>query len=129
MLLGPGRWGTTTPSLGIPVSFPEINTVSVLCEIVTMRDDLVPDVSLGTHFFCELVEMDILYFALFPHQKNNVLNSAFFEDSPNHLTEIVPGADKWSHAVKVIFPQDTGFHKILKVNANTLKRKVVCYFE
>jgi len=66
MLLGPGRWGTTTPSLGVPVSFAEINTISALCEIVAMREDLVPDVSLGTHFFNELVEMDILYLALFP---------------------------------------------------------------
>jgi hypothetical protein len=43
----PGRWGTTTPSLGVPVSFAEINNISVLCEIVAMRDDLIPDVSLG----------------------------------------------------------------------------------
>ncbi|HEQ60347.1 MAG TPA: pyruvate, phosphate dikinase, partial [Firmicutes bacterium] len=53
MLLGPGRWGTTTPSLGIPVSFGEISAVSILCEIVAMRDGLIPDVSLGTHFFSE----------------------------------------------------------------------------
>ena len=29
MLIGPGRWGTSMPSLGVPVSFAEINTVSV----------------------------------------------------------------------------------------------------
>ena len=68
MLLGPGRWGTSSPSLGIPVSFVDINRVSVLCEIVAMREDLVPDVSLGTHFLSELVEMDMLYLALFPKQ-------------------------------------------------------------
>ena len=73
MLIGPGRWGTTTPSLGVPVSFAEIDTVSVLCEIVAMRDDLVPDVSLGTHFFNDLVEMDILYLALFPGRQGQLL--------------------------------------------------------
>ena len=73
MLIGPGRWGTTTPSLGVPVCFAEIDTVSVLCEIVAMREDLVPDVSLGTHFFNDLVEMDMLYLALFPGRQGQLL--------------------------------------------------------
>jgi hypothetical protein len=30
LLFGPGRWGTTTPSLGVPVSFSEINKITVL---------------------------------------------------------------------------------------------------
>ena len=81
MLIGPGRWGTTTPSLGVPVSFAEIDTASVLCEIVAMRDDLVPDVSLGTHFFNDLVEMDILYLALFPDRKDNFWNRDLFRPS------------------------------------------------
>ena len=65
-LIGPGRWGTKSPSLGVPVSFSEIDNISALCEIVAMREDLIPDVSLGTHFFNDLVELDILYLALFP---------------------------------------------------------------
>lgn len=69
MLIGPGRWGTTTPSLGVPVSFAEIDTATVLCEIVAMREDLVPDVSLGTHFFNDLVEMDVLYWRSFPAER------------------------------------------------------------
>ena len=85
MLIGPGRWGTTTPSLGVPVSFAEIDTATVLCEIVAMREDLVPDVSLGTHFFNDLVEMDILYLALFPGRKGNSWNHPFFEQTPNRL--------------------------------------------
>ena len=46
----------------------------MLCEIVAMREDLVPDVSLGTHFFNDLVEMDMLYLALFPGRKDNSWN-------------------------------------------------------
>ena len=79
MLIGPGRWGTTTPSLGVPVHFAEINTVAVLCEIVAMRDDLVPDVSLGTHFFNDLVEKDMLYLALFPKREGNYWNDALLD--------------------------------------------------
>ena len=102
MLIGPGRWGTTTPSLGVPVSFAEIDKVAVLCEIVAMREDLVPDVSLGTHFFNDLVEMDILYLALFPGRKGNAWNYAFFEQSSNRLAQLLPGEAKWANVVWVI---------------------------
>ncbi len=32
MLVGPGRWGSTTPSLGVPVHFAELCNMKVLCE-------------------------------------------------------------------------------------------------
>lgn len=106
MLLGPGRWGTSSPELGIPVHFAEISRVSVLCEIVTMRENLIPDVSLGTHFLNELVEMNILYMALFPQQHRNYLNQQFFLDAPNRLLDLVPSAGAWQEMVRVIDAQD-----------------------
>ncbi len=33
ILLGPGRWGTTTPSLGVPVHFMEINRFDCIAEL------------------------------------------------------------------------------------------------
>jgi len=106
MLLGPGRWGTSSPELGVPVHFAEISRVSVLCEIVTMRENLVPDVSLGTHFLNELVEMNILYMALYPQQRRDYLNERFFLDAPNRLVGVVPGAMRWQETVRVIDPRD-----------------------
>lgn len=106
MLLGPGRWGTSSPELGVPVHFAEISRVSVLCEIVTMRENLVPDVSLGTHFLNELVEMNILYMALYPQQRRDYLNERFFLDAPNRLVDVVPGAMRWQETVRVIDPRD-----------------------
>ena len=127
MLIGPGRWGTTTPSLGVPVSFAEIDTASVLCEIVAMREDLVPDVSLGTHFFNDLVEMDMLYLALFPGRKGNSWNYPFFEQSPNRLAELLPDDGRWSEVVRVIdMPRDGA---TLKLNANALTQQVLCYLD
>jgi hypothetical protein len=106
MLLGPGRWGTESPELGVPVHFAEINRVSILCEIVTMRENLVPDVSLGTHFLNELIEMNVLYLALFPRQRQNELNELFFLESPNRLLDAVPRAGRWEDIVRVIDPRD-----------------------
>jgi pyruvate, water dikinase len=128
MLVGPGRWGTTTPSLGVPVSFAEIDNVSILCEIVAMREDLVPDVSLGTHFFNELVELDLLYLALFPNRKETVWNRAFLEQSPNRLPDLLPDAGAWANVVRVIDASDFSLRgQSIKLNANALKQRVVCY--
>lgn len=63
LLAGPGRWGTSTPSLGIPVSFAEINSVGILVELGMPSGDVMPDLSLGTHFFSEMVEANMLYVA------------------------------------------------------------------
>ena len=102
MLLGPGRWGTSDPFLGIPVAFAEISRASVLCEIVAMHEHLVPDVSLGTHFLNEVVETDMLYLALFPQRGNNYLSTEWFENAPNRLLEVVPKAGKWVDVIRVI---------------------------
>ncbi len=127
MLLGPGRWGTSSPELGIPVSFNDISHVSVLCEIVAMHEHLVPDVSLGTHFLNELVENNMLYLALFPKQGNNYLNEEFFRQGRNRLLDLVPAASKWEEAVKVIETRD--LPSGVNLWANAVEQKVVCYLK
>ena len=128
MLLGPGRWGTTTASLGLAVSFSEINNVSVLCEIASMGRGVYPDISLGTHFFSDLIETDILYLGILPNREDTFINESFFENAPNKLgTEILPDAAKWSKAVKVIDPAEFCQGKALKLYANVLEQRFVCY--
>lgn len=127
MLIGPGRWGTTTPSLGVPVSFAEINRMSILCEIVAMRDDLTPDVSLGTHFFSELVEMDMLYLVLFPDHPETVWDRDFFETAPSRLTDVVPDAGDLAHVVKFLRTGDVSGADPLLVHANTMKQRALFY--
>jgi pyruvate, water dikinase len=129
MLLGPGRWGTTTPSLGVPVSFAEINTVSVLCEIVEMREDLVPDVSLGTHFFSELVEVNTLYLALFPTRPGNFLKKPVFEQGSNQLLELLPDAAPYENVIRVFDASDLSDKGSVKIYADTIKQHAVCYVE
>jgi pyruvate, water dikinase len=123
MLIGPGRWGTSSPELGVPIQFSEINTISVLCEVVAMREDLIPDVSLGTHLFSEMVEMDILYLALFPKQEDNVLNRNFLEKASNHLTDFVPDAAEFADVLRVVLPDG---HPP-QLHADTLKQFALCY--
>jgi hypothetical protein len=130
MLLGPGRWGTSSPELGIPINFSDISSVSILCEIVTMREGLVPEVSLGTHLFGEMVEMDMLYMALFPSKDGNLINEEFFTGAPSRLADLLGDeADKWNDVIRVIDTYDLGDGVTVKLNANTMEQKTVCYLE
>ncbi len=126
MLLGPGRWGSSMPSLGVPLSFAEINTVSVLCEIDTMREGLVTDLSLGTHFFNDLVETDMLYIAYYGSKHSNVLNEDLLNGLPNRLADIFPEADSWSHAVRVIEVPDGGQFMLI---ADNMKQKATVHVD
>jgi len=130
MLLGPGRWGTSTPFLGVPVNFSEIRSISILCEIVAMREGIVPDVSLGTHFFHELVEQDILYLAHFPDREENYMDNLFFERLPNRLPELFPEQKDMVDVIRVIDLQDLKEDNTrLIINANSPAQCVICYLE
>ncbi|MGM0570020.1 PEP/pyruvate-binding domain-containing protein [Marinobacter sp.] len=74
MLAGPGRWGTSSPELGVPVGFADISRVSLLVEIADMGNGMVPDLSFGSHFFQDLVESGIAYVAIFPDQQDSTWN-------------------------------------------------------
>jgi hypothetical protein len=130
VLLGPGRWCTSSPSLGIPVAFADINRVSIVCEIVAMHRDLIPDVSLGTHFLNELVEMDMLYLALFPSQGGNVLNEKFFLENPSRLLDYLPDAARWLDGVRVV---ETAALRPrvprVRLVANAVEQKVDCFVD
>ncbi len=102
MLIGPGRWGTHSPELGIPVSFAEISRTSIICEVVAMHERLIPDVSLGTHFFNDLVEHEMLYLAYFPKKTENFLDVDWFRTTPSRLLELEPGAVAMEGVVRVI---------------------------
>lgn len=43
MLIGPGRWGTTTTSLGVPVHFTELCHMKAICEVAYLEGNLMPE--------------------------------------------------------------------------------------
>ncbi len=127
LLIGPGRWGTTSPSLGVPVRFPEIDRVSAVCELVTMSENVAPDVSLGTHFFNDLIEWDILYFALFPGRSGNVINMPALEAAPSRLDELIVEPGRAGEAVRVIDAAHAWPNRPVSLNANPIQQRAVCY--
>ncbi len=102
MLLGPGRWGTTTPSLGVPVSFSEINNMTVLGELSFVSANTVPEISFGSHFFQDLVETGIFYLAIYTEHKTVVFDRSLFKKLPNILEQLAPEYKKYRDLVKVV---------------------------
>lgn len=62
LLVGPGRWGSADPWLGIPVRWADISNVAAIVE--TVSEKLNADPSIGTHFFHNLVSLGISYLAI-----------------------------------------------------------------
>lgn len=103
ILLGPGRWGTTTPSLGVPVHFMEINRFDCIAELAYSSHGLRPELSYGSHFFQDLVEAGTFYVALYPGEEGCVLDEALFEECENVYSKLIrlePG-DAMSEVIRV----------------------------
>lgn len=62
VLVGPGRWGSSDPWLGIPVKWPQISAAAVICEVILPGYRVDP--SQGTHFFQNLTSFGVGYFTL-----------------------------------------------------------------
>jgi hypothetical protein len=123
ILFGPGRWGTTTPAMGVPVSFAEINNISVIAEMSYRDGSLIPDLSFGTHFFQDLVEMEIFYMAIYPEKEGVMFNASFIYSQPNILEELSPGDAKYKDIIRVCDVRDTN----LRLLSDMVTQQLICY--
>ncbi|MBW2689063.1 MAG: PEP/pyruvate-binding domain-containing protein [Deltaproteobacteria bacterium] len=125
LLLGPGRWGTSTPSLGVPVKFSEINNMAAIGEVAFSAGGLMPELSFGSHFFQDLVEADIFYLALFPDTFPCTLNKDWLYQRSNLLEGLMPSSSRFKPVVKVIDVQSLN----LLMLADVVKQQLICYWE
>ncbi len=102
LLLGPGRWGTSTPRLGVPVRFAEISAMTAIAELAFSAGGLQPELSFGTHFFQDLVETGIFYVALDPERDGCFLNSGLLRELRNRLGELLPDDARFAQAIRVV---------------------------
>jgi len=59
ILIGPGRWASSNPQLGVPVQYGEIIGAAVIVEMST--EGFSPEFSYGTHFYADMVASEVLY--------------------------------------------------------------------
>ncbi|HHW57339.1 MAG TPA: phosphoenolpyruvate synthase [Clostridia bacterium] len=79
ILVGPGRWGSSNPYLGVPVIYNEISNAAMIVELGIKNGDFMPELSYGTHFFADLDVDNILYMPVFDGYENNIFNEEWFK--------------------------------------------------
>ncbi len=80
ILIGPGRWGSADPWLGIPVKWPQISGARLIVE--SGLENYRIDPSQGTHFFQNLTSFRVGYFSLNPYLNDGVFDLEFLSKQP-----------------------------------------------
>ncbi len=96
VLVGPGRWGSADPWLGVPVKWAQIS--GVRCIVEGDMEDIHVDPSQGTHFFQNIVSFGIGYLTVNSRNPGDLIDYAWLEgqdpasgtDHLRHLTFPAP---------------------------------------
>ncbi|MCF6213159.1 MAG: phosphoenolpyruvate synthase [Flavobacteriaceae bacterium] len=80
ILVGPGRWGSSDPWLGIPVIWSQISAAKIIVE--AGLHDFRIDPSQGTHFFQNLTSFKVGYFTINPFIKDGFFDIDYLNKQP-----------------------------------------------
>ncbi len=100
--IGPGRWGTSNPDLGIHVDYADIYNSKALIELTGGPIGVSAEPSLGTHFFQDLLEGQI--YPLSVNISRDAFDLDFFKSTPNRLSEKIeadPDLEKRLRLIRV----------------------------
>ena len=120
ILIGPGRWGTADPWLGIPVQWKQISNAKVIVEIGL--EDFNIDPSFGSHFFQNVTSLRIGYFTINKKNPNDFLdwdwlNSLTIEKETEFLKFI-----SLDFPLKVKIDGQTGIGMIVKPSPTEIEK-------
>ncbi len=127
--IGPGRWGSSNSDLGVPIAYGDIYHTRALVEMAGEGFGLPPEPSLGTHFFQDLLESQIYPLALPLDDPRTRFNNEFFDSTPNHLEDWLPGSKALTASLKVIRVKDYDPKAHLKIVMNDDIGKAVAFLQ
>ncbi len=104
--VGPGRWGSSNSDLGVPIAYGDIYNAKALVELAGENIGLPPEPSLGTHFFQDLMESQIFPLAIPLDEKENRINEAFFNETPNRVKDFIEIEPKFVDSLRLIHVAD-----------------------
>jgi hypothetical protein len=78
ILVGPGRWGTRDRWIGIPVNWSQISNAKIIVE--TSLEGYPLDASSGSHFFHNVVSMNVGYFTVQPELSKSYIRWDLLKD-------------------------------------------------
>ena len=105
LLMTPGRIGTSSPELGLPVRFADIGAFSGICEVSDSRAGYMPELSYGSHMFQDLVEADIFYNAVWEDDRRILYQPELFEKEKNLFPDICPSMPELFSMFRVTEPK------------------------
>ena len=116
MLIGPGRWGSSDPWLGIPIEWSQISNARSIAEIGLTNYRIDP--SQGTHFFQNVTSFKVNYFTVNPFINDGTFDEEYLNALPaEHETAFVRHVKLAAPAVNII-DGVTGKGVVLKPNSN-----------
>ncbi|MCD8361926.1 MAG: PEP/pyruvate-binding domain-containing protein [Lachnospiraceae bacterium] len=101
LLMVPGRIGTSSPELGIPVKFSGISNFCAIVETDEEDSLYAPELSFGSHMFQDLVEAEIFYTALFHVTKEDEQKRTAFFETCGTQRALPEQFEELSHMVKI----------------------------
>lgn len=104
--VGPGRWGTNNPDLGVRVTYSDIYRTRALVELTGKIIGDAPEASFGTHFFQDLVESNIFPLAIYLEDEGAQFNHPFFYDTPSCLDEYLTVGGECGTCLRLIRVSD-----------------------
>jgi hypothetical protein len=102
ILVGPGRWGSSDPMQGVPVTYADIFNTRALVEVASNKSGFSSEPSYGTHFFQDLVESQIYPLAVHPEEPGDHLNLDFIDKAENQIAKFVPEQAEACQGIKLI---------------------------
>jgi hypothetical protein len=113
--VGPGRWGTSTPDLGIHVTYGDVYNTRALIELSGQSVGISPEPSFGTHFFQDLMEARIYPLAVYLDDPDVVFERDFFYSTPNHVGDWISLDEALLESLRLIEVEDyrAGHHLCL----------------
>lgn len=94
LLIGPGRWGSSDPWLGIPVKWPHISAAKVIVEASLPTFHVEP--SQGTHFFQNLTSFGVGYLTI-----NDFIGDGLYRQD---YLDNIPATDETEHVRHIQLP-------------------------
>lgn len=127
--IGPGRWGTSTPDLGVSVSYADIYNTRALVEITGQGVGTAPEPSYGTHFFQDLIESRIYPLAVHLDDADSIFNKTIFYDSPNHLTDWAPELEGLQNTLRLIHVDDIAPGHVVELIMDSEAGRAIAFLE
>lgn len=101
MLLVPGRIGTSSPELGVPVTYAEVSEFKVICEVAFSAAGYNPELSYGSHMFQDLVEADVFYAAIHENRQTKLYQPNILLQYPNQYDTLFPDRPEYREIIHI----------------------------